>query len=485
MIYSNKGRKVFLFIFFLFSKSLLSQNISLEGTLICEEMGMSDQKRPAKYVIVIPKIRPDRSTISTDYGYYKINLSYKSILDQSVTLFYVGKSDTLETQKLFISREDIWDRQIRCPTKNLNQACERFENNYLEAESKLSLIQNKLYETSKLDLYSSGAGAAGNLLYVFSLLGFAAAAPPIDSTVIDTLTTGSFDISPQKIIDGIFLKRGYGEFSPNVGFNFTPQRNLNEAVFWNASAMALALQHQISLSSDYKRFLKASSIVKINNDLAVGIGLFWLFQKEYRKAFMESDSVRDKFRSDELALIGSLAFKPWDRLSFGFSAKYLYQNVQSPLGIIRTRDYYGGTVKNQEFSFIMEDNSVKKIDCDISATVEPVPYLRLGMSLMNILGTKFQTNDDQKQNLRALGFGATFQKKRVNIGGEINVMEASKTIYQIGVNYIPFNHTLISVGCSSYRDKVMAGFNYRNLFYTYNHDTVQGNYHILGRRLKF
>ena len=485
MNYSNKARITFIFISLLLSKNLLSQNISFEGTVLCEEMGLSNQKRPAKYVIVIPQIRPNRSTISTDYGYYKINLPYKSIIDQSVTLFYVGKSDTLETQKLFISRDDIWDRQIKCPTKNLNQACERFENNYLEAESKLIQIQNKLYETSNLDLYSSGAGAAGNLIYVFSLLGFAAAAPPIDSTVVDTLTIGLLDISPKKIVDGMFLKRGYTEFSQNVGFNFTPQRNMNEAVFWNASAMTLASQSQISLSSDYKRFLKVSSIVKINNDLAVGVGLFWQFQKEYRKAFIDSDSVRDKFRSDELELIGSLAFKPRHHLSFGLSAKYLYQKVQSPLGIIRTRDYYGGTVKNQEFSFIIQNNDVKKIDFDLSATLEPVPFLRLGMSLMNILGTKFEINDDQKQNLRALGIGATFQKKRVNIGGEIYVTENSKTIYQSGVNYIPFNHTLINIGFSSYHDKVMLGFNYRNLFYTYNHDALLGNYHILGTRLKF
>ena len=159
--------------------------------------------------------------------------------------------------------------------------------------------------------------------------------------------------------------------------------------------------------------------------------------------------------------------------------------MQSPLGIIRTRDYYGGTIKNQEFSFIIQNNDVKKIDFDLSATLEPVPFLRLGMSLMNILGTKFEINDDQKQNLRALGIGATFQKKRVNIGGEIYVTENSKTIYQSGVNYIPFNHTLINIGFSSYHDKVMLGFNYRNLFYTYNHDALLGNYHILGTRLKF
>ena len=157
--YLKKGI-ILLVISLLISNIAWSQNISFEGSVICEEMGMSDQKRPAKYVIVIPKARPDLSAISTDYGYYRLILPNKNILDQSVTLFYVGKTDTIEAQKLFISREDAWDRQIRCPTKYLNQACERFENNYLEAESKLSLIHNKLYETSNLELYSSGAGAA-------------------------------------------------------------------------------------------------------------------------------------------------------------------------------------------------------------------------------------------------------------------------------------------------------------------------------------
>lgn len=474
-----------LFASFLLTNLAWSQNIKFQGSVICEEMGLSDQKRPAKYVIVIPKTRPDLSAISTDYGYYQLTLPYKNILDQSLTFFYVGKTDTLETQKLFISREDLWDRQIRCATQYLNQACERFENSYLEAESKLSLIQNKLYETSNLDLFSSGAGAAGSLLYAFSLLGFVAAAPPIDSTVIDTLATGSFDIAPKKIIDGIFLKRGYSELSQNIGFNFTPQRNLNEAIFWNSSSMTLAAKHQISLSSDYKRFLKASTIMKIKDDLAIGIGLFWLFQKEYRKAWIESDSVRDKFNSDELAFIGSIAFKPWDHVSLGLSAKYLYQNVQSPHGVMRIRDYYAGEITKQELSFVFQDNRLKKTDFDISVTIEPVPFLRLGMSVMNVLGTKFQSHETQNQWLRALGFGATFQRKRFNLGAEMNVGEQSRGMYQAGINYIPFNHTLISLGFSSYHDQVMLGANYRNLFYSYNHDRIRGNYHIMGTRLRF
>ncbi|MCI0494914.1 hypothetical protein L0Z72_07890 [candidate division KSB1 bacterium] len=471
--------------YFFFSNIVWSQNISFEGSVICEEMGSSDQKRPAKYVIVIPKVRPDLSAISTDYGYYRLVLPYKSILDQSVTLFYVGKTDTIETQKLFISQDDLWDRQIRCPTKYLNQACERFENNYLEAESKLSLIQNKLYETSNLDLYSSGAGGAGSLIYVFSLLGFAAAAPPIDSTVIDTLTTGSFPISPKKIIDGIFLQRGYSEFSQNIGFNFTPLRNMNEAIFWNASSMTLSAKHQISLSSDYKQFLRAGSIVKINDDLAVGFGLFGLFQKEIRQAFMPADSIRDQFRSNELAFIGALAFKPWDHLSLGFSIKYLYQNVQTPLGIKRVKDYSGGKIIKEELSFIIQDNLIKQTDFDLSATIEPLPYFRFGMILMNVLGTKFQSNSDEQQNSRAFGCGVTFQKKRINIGSEINLIENNKGIWQVGINYIPFNHVLFNLGFSSYHDQLLLGANYRNLFYSFNHDRLRGSYHILGTRIKF
>jgi hypothetical protein len=104
---------------------------------------------------------------------------------------------------------------------------------------------------------------------------------------------------------------------------------------------------------------------------------------------------------------------------------------------------------------------------------------------MNVLGTKFQSNGDQQQGLRALGCGVTFQKKRLNLGAEINMIENRKGIYQVGINYIPCNHVLINLGFSSYHDQVLLGANYRNLCYSFNHDRIRGNYHILGTRIKF
>ncbi len=474
-----------LLLYFLLARVLLSQEISFEGSVICEEKGISDQKRPAKYIIVIPQNRPDLSEISTDYGYYRINLPYKNVIDQTVTFIYVGRSDTIETQKLFISREDIWNRQIKCPTKYTDQKCESFENDYLNAESKLNSIKNRIFKSSKLDLYTTEAGALGNFMIILTLFGLAAAAPPPDSIVTDTLSIGLVDISPKKVIDGIFLKRAYSEFSQNIGFNFTPHRNLNEAIFWNASSLIFSTKHQVCFYSDYKRYVKTNSIFKVKKNYALGIGLYWLFQDEYRIASLDTNSVEDNFDSDELAIIGAFAFKPTLHLSLGFATKFLYQNVQCPIGIKRTREFRHGEIRRQIYSFVKQDESLKKLDFDLSATIEPIPYFRFGISLMNILGTKLNGNEGQKQHLRSLGLGITFQKKRINIGSEINLNEKSKGIFAIGFNLIPFNHTLFNLGFSSYNNKVSIGLNYRNLFYSFNNDEFRGNYHLIGTRFKF
>ena len=470
---------------FLLARVLLSQEISFEGSVICEEQGISDQKRPAKYIIVIPQNRPDLSEISTDFGYYSINLPYKNVIDQTVTFIYVGISDTIEKQKLFISREDIWNRQIKCPNKFTNQTCESFENDYINAVSKLYSIKNKILETSKLDLYTTGIGALSNLLYFISLLNYPPADAPPDSIVKDALSIGLVDISKKEIIDGIFLRRAYSEFSQNIGFNFTPHRNLNEAIFWNASSLIHSTQHQISLHSDYKRYLKFNSILKANKDLVLGIGLYWLFQDEERTELIDTNLVKSDFDSDELLLLGAFSYRYKRHFTIGFSTKLLYQNVQYPIGIIRTTRFHHGERRSQSLSFIKQDESLKKLDFDLSATIEPVPYLRIGISLMNLLGTKLHGNEGQQQNIRAFGLGITFQKKRINIGGEINLNEKSKGIFAVGINYIPFNQTLFNFGFSSYKNKVSVGFNYRNLFYSYNTDEFRGIYHLFGTRYKF
>jgi len=295
----NPNRRILfaLMLFLLRAPIAHSQDVALEGTIICNERGLASQKRPARYVIVIPQIRPDRAEITTDYGYFRLLVPYREIADQSISLLYVGKSDTIETQKIFIAREDIWDRQFKCATMFLAQPCERFEHDLLAADKKLTSIKQDIADRKTLDYLSAGTGAAGNLLYAMTLLNFAALASP-DSTVTDTLDFSAATVSPGRYVSGLLVQRAFSEFSQNIGFNFTPLRNFNEALFWNASALPNATHNQVSFHADYHRYLRITALVKPTADWAVGFGAFWTFHQEQRTATLDSITASDKFRNN-------------------------------------------------------------------------------------------------------------------------------------------------------------------------------------------
>jgi len=247
----------------------------------------------------------------------------------------------------------------------------------------------------------------------------------------------------------------------------------------------LSPDNQVSFRSDYKRFLIFSGFSKSKKNFRLAWGLYWLDQNKSRTAVLDSIPLTEEFKGDELMAITAIATQPKENLSIGFSAKFIYQKVQTPVGIRRTTTYHNGEFARASLSFLTENSRTCAFDFDLSATYEPLSHFRFGLSLMNVLGTKLHVDAGEEQHLRSFGLGVTYMRKRLNIGSEINITEAEKTIFAAGLNYILLRNTTLNLGYSSDSDRFLFGINYRNMFYSFNKSDFRGTYHLTGSRFRF
>ena len=109
------------------------------------------------------------------------------------------------------------------------------------------------------------------------------------TTVVGAISqAGTFyldSLGQGRINYGKFLLASPFSNSANTGFNFSPSRDMSEAVFWNPSAVALSRKlHNISLFTNIKNTVKLGGFYRVNPKIAVSIGGIYNFQDEIRKA---------------------------------------------------------------------------------------------------------------------------------------------------------------------------------------------------------
>lgn len=288
-----------------------------------------------------------------------------------------------------------------------------------------------------------------------------------------------YEISRRQTREGVFLDRAYSEFSQNTGFHFAPAIDLNEAVFWNSSAMMLAVDSQVSFHTDWRRYGRSGALFRLNGWLAGGAGFYFSRQDENRTAQLSPNStpITDSFRCDEWAANISIAIKPFKNFYIGVSPKLIYQRIEDPAFI--ELDTAGAAS-----SFIKETTSLNYFDLDISSTFRPASFLKIGVSFMNIRGTELRTNDNGKKNLKSIGIGVSSQLSRFILGGEIWIKEGENN-FSFGLRYVPLKFALIRLGWSPIDEMYSIGLSYKNIFLSYNHNTERRGYFLIGTRLIF
>ncbi len=453
---------------FLFYNNCTSQTLIIKGKVRCLNQSTNSTKG-AENIIVVPTFMPSHATItaSRPSGYFEFNtgVPISKIQDKMVTIYVVSRCSNCKevAKRIFISEDQ--DRQNRDDTKRyvtikdwmLNTNCQQAELIPLAADSVLRLIVKQPEQNlDKVSAATALTGAPAFLNFLTTL-----------TTVVGAtgFPTGPFrvrSLDPGKINYGQFLLVSPVIHSANTGFNFSPSRDISEAVFWNPSAIANSKKaNNISLLINIKNNIKAGGFCKVNKKIVLGGGFVHTMQDERRTTTFEGvppandpnstrkiDSTIMKLK--EYAAFISPVYKVNNNLSFGLTIKSVWQdfNIPNRISVSPT------SIPNVGIA-TFKDSSIKKqnFDIDISATYKITNAFQIGINFMNLGGTELyadaftpQQSNIPMQKQRSLGLGLLYKWQRLNVGTDILITQDGFYDAALGVNYVPFNNALLSAG---------------------------------------
>ena len=446
---------------FFLSFDVQSQDLIIKGKVRCINQNQNSTKG-AENIIVVPTFMPSRAAItaSRPSGYFEFNtgVPFSKLKDKMVTIYLISRCMSCKevAKRVFISEDQ--DRQNRDDTKRyvtikdwmLNTNCQKAELVPLAADSVLSLIVKQ--PGQNLDNVSTTTALVGAPAF----LNFLTTITPVVGVLPNAGDFALQSFDPGKINYGKFLLSSPLSHSANTGFNFSPSRDMSEAMFWNPSAIAFSNKpHNISLLTNLKNNVKMGGFYRINEKLSLATGGIYTVQDERRKSFFERVPVNDpndllpvdstKMNLKEYAAFLSPVFKINKNLSMGISMKLVGQYFNIP-GTLYVSNSGVGT---------FADTKINKqhFDVDVSTTYKVTNALQVGINLMNLAGTELYADafvpgqsNIPVQKQRSLGIGLDYKWKRFNIGADMLFTEDELYDAALGVNYVPFNNALISAG---------------------------------------
>jgi hypothetical protein len=441
------------------------QSLIIKGKVKCLNQSQNSTKG-AENVIIVPAFMPSKATITASQpsGYFEFNtgVPISKLQDKQVTIYVISRCTSCQevAKRVFISEDQ--DRQNRNDTKKyvtikdwmLNTNCQKAELKPFAADSVLRIVARQP------DQNLENMSAATSLVGAPALLNLLTTISPVAGVLANA---GYFEVStldPGKINYGEFLLASPLMHSANTGFNFSPSRDISEAMFWNPSAIAQGRKpHNISLHTNLKNNVKLGGFYSINEKFTLAAGGIYTFQDERRKSFyipvpsddpynnlLEVDSTKMKLQ--EYAVFLSPVYKVNDNLSVALTLKAIWQDFNIPsLVFVEFSDGVGiGT---------FSDSTVRKqhFDVDISATLKVTNALQIGANLMNLAGSELYANafvpgqaDVPMQKQRSLGLGIIYKWQRFNFGTDMLFTADGLYDATVGANYVPFNNALLSAG---------------------------------------
>jgi hypothetical protein len=447
-------------------RELAAQEVGVRGTVKCLLQGRRDQPWPAANVVVVP-VAPkgsDRATFTTETGYYQVRLLWNEIRQANLTLKYVGKSsDTAQTR--FIGEEQYNHRSgVVFPTLTAGRPCDSIElgRPELALQMRDSIRAQQVPRVPEAERRSSALSVVGGAIRLL----IAAAEFGPDSTTAETTLVDSQVATVQQIRVGRFLSYAHSALSQNLGFSVTPFRASDEAVFSNPSAFGAIAPPSPSIQVAYGRFLRGSTVVPLNDRTGLGAGVYWLRQREDRRGARNRHAFEEEFPVDEIE--ATLAgYRSLGRaMSVGLSVEYFHQSFDVPDSI--KQDSVPGRVDTTlTFSRDTMKYHIHGVDLGLSLSVRPVRHFVLGVALGQVFGTPVWFSEGEKRSLRTLDVGVAYLNGRLNLGVDQRIAQAEGSGLGMGLNYVPFNHTVIVLGASTAHRTRMIGLRFRNFSYTF------------------
>ncbi len=464
------------------------QTLVIKGRVRCRNESVHST-RGAENIIVVPAFVPSKSTTtgSTPPGYFECNtgVPFAELQDKQVSLYIVsGCSQCSElVKRVFISEDQ--DRKNKDKAKSyvtvkdwkLNANCNDVELPSFRSDSLLSVIVQQPEQ---------GIGQITNataLVGTPALLNLLTNITPIIGVVSNAGFFEAREMGPGKIKYGQLLFSSALTHTANTGFNFSPARDMSEAVFWNPSVIVKSTNpYNISLLTNVKNNAKLGGHFRVNDRLSAGAGFIYTQQDEYREALFvkisnEANTVRiDSFlmKLKEYSAFLAPAVKINDRISAGLTIKSIWQQFNIPNILQISFDDNGSTTNTYTDSTIKK----QKWDIDVSASYKVSNALHVGINLMNLAGTTLYADafaaggnkNYNRQNQRAVGLGACYKWQRFNFGTDVIFTEDGFYDASIGVNYVPFNNALLSAGLAVKQLSFSAAFRIKHFRIAYIND---------------
>ena len=460
------------------------QELIIKGKIRCIQSTESSTKG-AENIVVVPTFKPSLATITASQpsGYFEFNtgVPLSKLQDKIVTLYVVSQCADCEeiAKRVFISEDR--DRQNRNDPKQyvtikdwmLKTNCQKAELMPMAADSILNLIVNQ--PDQNLDDVSGMTALTGAPV----LLNFLTSVTPVAGFLPNAGTFRLVSLARTKMNYGRFLLSSPLSLSSNTGFNFSPSRDISEAMFWNPSAIAIANKnHQISLLTNIRNNVKLGGFYRLNNKLWISAGGIFTLQDERRNArfgraplvggydILEVDSM--KMNLKEYAAFISPVYRVNDKLSLGLSLKSVWQDFNIPDMLF---------VNNNMGTFVDSSVNQQHFDVDISASFELSNALQIGMNLMNLGGSNL--NSDAfiagrsrlpVQEQGSLGLGLTYKWQRINLGADLIFNSDEFYDAALGINFVPFNNALISAGLALKQLSYSFGFRMKHFRIAYIND---------------
>ena len=187
----------------------------------------------------------------------------------------------------------------------LEKNCNEVELPSFRADSLLNVIKKQPDE--KLSELTNATAVAGTPALLNLLTNLLAPIIPAATGIFKIKLLGEGEINY-----GSVLLASSVIHTNNTGFNFSPNRDMSEAVFWNPSAMVNSKKsNNISLFTNVKNNIKLGGFSKITDKISLGGGVIYTWQDEFRSAVFFDTSDPDDSGSDKATDSVSMKLKEY------------------------------------------------------------------------------------------------------------------------------------------------------------------------------
>ncbi len=458
-----------------------SQPLFIKGRVRCMNQSANSSKG-AENIIVVPTFIPSRSslTVSVPPGYFEVNtgMTLQQLQDKQVNVYVISKcNDCKESVKrIFISEDQ--DRQNRDDNKSyvtvkdwkMGKNCNEIELPALKADSMLRVVMKQPGQSQKEITDATALVGSPALLNLLTNL------VTVIGTVSNSGTFRASELGPGEIQYGNLLFSSALFHTGNTGFNFSPLRDMSEAVFWNPSVIVNSRKpNNISLFTNAKNNGKLGGFFKLNNKISLGAGAIYTMQDEFRVVefargsnVVKIDSFLMKLKEYAVFIAPSVQINK--KLSLGLSVKSIWQDFNIPKTLVIGPDPGVN---------IFTDSAIKrqKFDVDVSLSYKVSKSFQVGISAMNLAGTELYTDafvpdepNPSLQNQRSFGLGLCYKWQRFNFGADVLFTQDDFYDAAVGINYVPFNDALISAGVAFKQMSYSAAFRIKHFRIAYVND---------------